>query len=418
MGTRAKKAANAKHLKVCYIYQDQYPWDIRVEKIVFTLAEAGLESHIVCRNRAGLPVEERLAERVYAHRLSKGFDLLTRSLFNFPAFFSPFWLDRVISVVREQKIDLILIRDLPLGPMAYFAGRRTGVPVLMDMAENYPAMLEDTWTFRGPSPTDYLLKNPALLRKMERWLFPKLDGILVVSEASQHRVQSLTNPQMPVFIVGNTPRIAATHSDAGGSIPLVQMLRNRNGIKLIYVGGMEETRGLDIVVRAIPHLKGKLADFLFVVVGKGSSEQKLKRLAGELGVENHLYLADWMDRKYVPSIVAACDLCIVPHYVTEHTDTTIPNKIFDYMLQKKPVLVSHARSLRDIVERSGCGKVYQDKDPAALAQAILELRDASLRSKLGEAGFAAVQNQYNWERDRQVLLNAVEQVALTGKNRR
>jgi glycosyltransferase involved in cell wall biosynthesis len=396
---------------VCYLYQDQYPWDIRVEKIVTTLADNGMDVHIVCRNRTGLPAEEALAERVHVHRLSPGLGRLTRDLINFPAFFSPFWSERLVSVVVKKAVDVIIVRDLPLGPTAYFAGRRTGVPVVMDMAENYPAMIQDTWTYRGPAPVDYVIRNPRLLRKLERWLLPRLNGILVVSEASMRRVCSLTGPEMPIRVVSNTPSVRAEKMGDLPDHPLVGRLRDRSALKLLYVGGMEESRGLDTVVRALALLKGKVADILFVVVGKGSAEAELRSLAKDLGVQDQLHLAGWVDHEHIPNIVAACDICIVPHYVTEHTDTTIPNKIFDYMLQAKPVLATHARSLRNIIEQSACGSVYADHDPFALSQAIFELQDESARRRLGAAGLDAVQNHYNWDQDGQVLVDFVRAIA-------
>ena len=80
-------------------------------------------------------------------------------------------------------------------------------PVIIDMAENYPAMIEDTWTFRGPNLFDYVIRNPMLLRKLEKWIIPRLDGVWVVSEASRRRVLEMTGERNPIWIVGNTPRL-------------------------------------------------------------------------------------------------------------------------------------------------------------------------------------------------------------------
>src|SRR5206468_990775 len=159
------------------------------------------------------------------------------TILNFPAFFSPAWIRRTVSVVEDQRADLIIVRDLPLGPMAWCAGLLTGTPVVMDMAENYPAMIQDTWTFRGPRPADYVCRNPVLLRNMERWLLPRLDGILVVSEPSAERVRALSGRRTPVAIVRNTPRLEPLTEHC--THPLIELLRTRADLTLLYVGGME-----------------------------------------------------------------------------------------------------------------------------------------------------------------------------------
>ena len=393
--------------RICYIFQDQYPWDVRVEKICGSLANHGIEVHIVSRNRDGLPIIEPYRDRITIHRLSKGCNSLVRDLLNFPAFFSPFWLKAVVSTVRKTSSELIIVRDLPLAITAWVAGMITSRPVLLDMAENYPAMIYDTWIYRGPHWIDYLIRNPAMLRLMEKFILPKMDGILVVSEASAQRIEKLGVSKDAISIVGNTPFIQKTES-----YEVVDEIRKLSGFILTYVGGLEESRGLDILIRAIPKVAEVEPNVLIVLVGKGTAEPMLGRLARELGVEKHLIWMGWRDPEVVPSIIRASDICIVPHYVTEHTNTTIPNKIFDYMLQKKPVIVTNAKTLSEIVCRSRCGLVYKDTRPDELSEAIIQLRTKELRKQMGEAGYHAVLNMYSWNFDSRRLIDAVRRLLL------
>ena len=106
-------------LKVCYIYQDQYPWDVRVEKITHTLAKEGIEVHIISRNRDCLPIREKLSHNLYVHRLPGNVNKYIRNIINSPAFFSPFWIKKIINIVRTCSIDIMIVRDLPLSPAAY-----------------------------------------------------------------------------------------------------------------------------------------------------------------------------------------------------------------------------------------------------------------------------------------------------------
>ena len=392
-------------MKICYIYQDQYPWDVRVDKIMNSLADMNYEGHIVCRNRDGLPREEWVRDNLCIHRLWTTSDSVLRNIINFPAFFSPFWLHEIITVVKESKPDLIIVRDLPMAPAALFAGKLTSLPVIMDMAEDYPAMIRDTWTYGSPRPLDYVLRNPRLLRILEKWLLPRLDGFLVVSNPSKERVQKLIGSlEKPIWVVGNTPRL---QSNGMNTHPIVQKLRKFSGLILLYVGGLEEGRGLETVIRAVPLIKKEIGSLLLMIVGKGSAEMKLKELVKELGVEDNVDFGGWIEPKYIPLIISEADIGLIPHYVTEHTNTTLPNKLFDYMAQKKPVIVTNSLSLKEIVLSNQCGRVYNDKDTSHLKRTVMELTDPDLRKKLGEAGFNAVMKRYNWNIDRKILLEAI-----------
>ena len=56
-------------MRAIYLFQDEYPWDIRVEKIVSSMINAGILTTIVSRNRRGLPREERTDSGIAIRRL-------------------------------------------------------------------------------------------------------------------------------------------------------------------------------------------------------------------------------------------------------------------------------------------------------------------------------------------------------------
>jgi glycosyltransferase involved in cell wall biosynthesis len=392
-------------MTACYVFQDEYPWDVRAEKILTSLASHGIAAHVVARNRLGGRTHEELSPGIQVHRLPALRNQWARDLVNFPAFFSPFWIATILRVVRRTKAKVIIVRDLPLSPAALLVGWITGLPVLMDMAENYPAMIQDTWTHRGRSGLDVILRNPSALKRLERFVLSRLDGVLVVSGHSGSRVHALGVPENRIWVVSNTPRTGGA-SGADGSDHSSN--GERGELRLLYVGGMEESRGLEIVIRAM-QIVARTLSARFVIVGRGTTEPALRRLASQLGVADRIDFAGWVAPEEVPRIIGSADICLVPHYVTEHTHTTVPNKIFDYMLQRRPVVVTDALALREIVESAGCGEVYQDTDPASLAAAILRLADPGVRTGMGAAGRQAVLERYNWARDENVLIGAMRE---------
>src|SRR5581483_3181954 len=103
---------------------------------------------------------------------------------------NPFWYRLARRVVADEHLDLVIVRDLPLIFIGLHLKRRYRVPVILDMAENYPAMYRED--MRGSSGLRYLaqwlLKNPTLMEHVERRTLRDVDHVLVVVQESAQRV--------------------------------------------------------------------------------------------------------------------------------------------------------------------------------------------------------------------------------------
>jgi len=98
-------------------------------------------------------------------------------------------------------------------------------------------------------------------------------------------------------------------------------------------------------------------------------------------------------------------VCIIPHVSNEHTETTIPHKLFQYMYMRKPVVVSDCRPLQRIVMETNSGAVFKSGDEFDFARVILQLFENDLlRKQMGENGNRAVIGKYNWENSSRSLI--------------
>ena len=116
----------------------------------------------------------------------------------------------------------------------------------------------------------------------------------------------------------------------------------------------------------------------------------------------------------VPSYILDSDICIVPHDVSDFINSTIPNKLFDYMACKKPVIASDAAPFKRIFEETDCGLIFKSKDISDFADKVVQLADPVLRKKMGANGFKAIASKYNWEHDSRVLQGIIKNIFVTG----
>ena len=166
---------------VCKVWDSEYPWDVRVEKVSRALTDAGYDVHLTARNRKRLTTLEVMPEAT-VHRLRPTPYLRKRleAAAMFPAFFNPRWIRLVYRTAVESNAQVILARDLPLAPTAIWVGKRLGLPVVHDMAENYGAMIQDLWNTGSTKLGDTFVRNPALVDRIERWCLARLDHVVVV----------------------------------------------------------------------------------------------------------------------------------------------------------------------------------------------------------------------------------------------
>ena len=390
-------------MKILYIWDADYPWDVRVEKICRTLAKHGHEVHIAARNLKRLPEYER-QEDLHIHRLKPLGDDRINYAISFPLFFSPFWKKFIDRIIREHCIGLIIVRDLPMAIAGIWAGKRHRIPVIFDMAEDYVAMLWDIWRSNKFKGFNLIVRNPYLASYVEKYVFQKADHILVVVEEARDVVVRRGGFLGKITIVGNTPTL---ESFSNHEISMNKDLEKiKNHYSTIYTGGVQMGRGIQVVFEAIPEIVKVIPDFLFVIVGDGYATEKLKGLAIEKEVQDYVLWTGWVDHARIFDYIRLCKMGIIPHFTSNHVNTTIPNKIFDYMGFGIPIVASDATPMKRILEESQSGLTFKSDDHKDLARVVTKVyvKDSSYWKQ----GIEAVKSKYNWEIEEKRLIEVIQ----------
>lgn len=393
-------------MQVCMLYDGPYPWDVRIEKMAATLLENGYEVHLVCRNMEKQP-EYQVLNKIHIHRVGLFTSPTINQCCGFPAFFNPVWLTKLQRVLKTYSIGLIIVRDLPLALAAVLVGRSQNVPVILDMAENYPAMLYDGWRYDRFKFSNLFVRNPIFAKVIELVALKTASHVLVVIEESQNRLLNLGLAKSSIAIVRNTPVLGAMRnskmesstSSKGRSTPI-------GPLKLIYVGGLEPMRGLEALIRSVPELIEQVPQLKLTIVGGGKWQKDLQNDIDRLGVGRYVTLTGRVPYSDALKRVEESDAGIIPHRVTAHTSSTIPNKLFEYMAMGIPVIATNMQPVRRVIEESDCGYTYSNV--AELVNALKNLSDSENRRRLGKNALIASRVRYNWEIDGAMFLRTVQ----------
>lgn len=379
-------------VNILYIWDADYPWDVRVEKICESLKAKGHCVHIASRNLKKLPVKENL-NGIIVHRLKAWRSSRLNYFLSFPFFFSPVWKRFLSDIIKTESIDIIIVRDLPMCIAGIWAGKRADIPVIFDMAEDYVAMISDIWKARKFHGLNLIIRNPYLAKFVERYAFKQADHILVVVDEAIEVVEKGGGDAAKVTIVSNTPELESFSKEQIVQNVNIDLIKSHSS--LIYTGGVQMGRGIQFVIEAIPEIVRQLPDFLFVVVGDGYAREQLNKIIAEKSLDKYVLWVGWVEHSELYEYIKACSAGIIPHIVTDHVDTTIPNKIFDYMGCGIPVISSNSRPLQRIIDEEECGLIFESGNASELAKAVIST--ITISNDYGIKGLETIREKYNWQ---------------------
>jgi glycosyltransferase involved in cell wall biosynthesis len=389
-------------MRILKIYDGDYPWDVRVEKVGQTLVAAGHSVRLLCRNRKRRSRHERLSDGLDVCRLPVVPDTLS-----FPFFLNPVWAAFLISQVRRFRPDRLLVRDLPLALLALAVGRLARIPVIADLAEPYPDSLRSQRQFEPRSTVDRVVRNPFLADQVERLVVRGIDRALVVCPEAGWRLERQGLAVGGWTEVGNTV-VLDRFVPRGQPVPEFEGLDGR--FLLLFSGLLAGDRGLDVALQAVARLRvAHPGRFVLVIVGEGPVRRELEAQVQTLGLDGDVRFTGWIDHDRLPDVVARASIGILPFQSCPHINSTLANKLFEYMTLGLPVVASDVTPMLRVLKETGAGLSFRSGDAADLARKVeLLADDPDARGRCADGGRRAAKETYNWDVDGRRLLEAVQ----------
>ena len=221
------------------------------------------------------------------------------------------------------------------------------------------------------------MKNERILGMLERielFLYRHAARVVSVTHSFRRNLQERGIDPGKVEVITNgvdLSRFAPRPRDAA----LAEKLGLTGKFVAGYVGTHGMAHGLETLLEAARILKsGPDADrFRIVLLGDGARKADLQRLAGEMGLDNVVFV-DTVDKAEVPKYWSLLDVSIIHLRKTELFSTVIPSKLFECMGMGLPVLHGVEGESAEIVRRERVGIVFPPEDAVALAAGIRRFR--------------------------------------------
>ena len=212
---------------------------------------------------------------------------------------------------------------------------------------------------------------------------PALDGIIVASRYMKERMISGGAPEAIIHVL---PYFVDAPGDQSQSA-------SRSNRRVLYVGRLNETKGVDILIDAMHHLP---RDVELVIAGDGYIMNDLKERAsaydsppGRIRFVGHLTGLDQVESAY-----RSADVVAVPSLWPE------PFGIvgLEAMSNGLPVVGSRVGGIPEWLRDGATGYLTEPGNPIDLARRLLLLlENDQMRNAFGQNALNDVRSRYSWE---------------------
>jgi colanic acid biosynthesis glycosyl transferase WcaI len=275
-----------------------------------------------------------------------------------------FWLPRFFSR-QKPEVVIAVMPPMQIGVWPILYAWVRGVPWVLHVQD----LQLDAALRLGMLPGGAIGQ---VLYRVEAFLLRRATRVSTITEAMRQRVIEKGAASERAWLFPNWADIKAVCPG-----PRDNTFRKEFGIApetvlVLYAGNMGEKQGLEVVLEAA-QLCADETCLQFLMVGTGGARLRLEQKAATMGLRNIRFLPVQPVER-LSEMLAAGDIHLVVQR-RDAADLVMPSKLTNILAAGRPCVatVDSGTALYDAVAGADTGLTTTPGDPAALAQAILDL---------------------------------------------
>jgi glycosyltransferase involved in cell wall biosynthesis len=364
---------------VCFVVQSVYEFDPRVRRKAEALVAAGYSVDALALRAS--PSGQSAGKKSYSLNgvnvrtvsLSKKRGFLARFFFQYLAFF--LWVFvRVHLQMLRRRYALIDVNSLPDSLIfAPVLAKWMGAKLVLDMHEITPEfymaryrIAENSWMVR-------------VLKFLEEISFDFADHVITTTEPVEDLFVHRGLPRSKSTVIMSVVDEERFNCSSPSASPWP---RDPQKFVMMYHGTVHYIYGLDIAIEALALVHAEMPGAEMWIVGPGVEKSRLTDLAQKHGLGSKVKVHGQIPMAQIPTWVSQCDIGILPTRRDVFLDFAYPNKLSEYIVMGKSVIVSRLKSIRHYFSEEALA-YFEPNNPADLAKQMVRLYlDSGLRARL------------------------------------
>ena len=236
---------------------------------------------------------------------------------------------------------------------------------------------------------DVHLRDRWPIRALKGLAIDSADTVTIVSRALRDRVR-------PFVPEGTRLEVASMGVDLHARyIPGQQ---KRPTATLVFAGRLVEKKGVADLLEAMPRVRDRRPGVRLLIAGHGPLEQELRAHAERLHIDDAVEFLGSVANERLPDTLRRASVAVLPFRTADDGDTEGLGLVaVEAMGCGIPVIVGDVPAIHDVVTHAETGWIVPPGDPAALADAILQLLDdPALANRLAENARRHAVRTFDW----------------------
>jgi glycosyltransferase involved in cell wall biosynthesis len=371
--------------------------DIRTESRLFKESESLIANDIFDRivvvglHEDGLKRREPLgdSEKIVLERVALSSRRLPRLL--------PFqivkYLEFLYRIIREygaKRFDTVTIHTLALLPVGVAIKRLFGSRLIYD-AHEYETERHQLVGIRK-----------RLAKWTERMMIGQCDRLIVVSDSIADEYKKLYPVIERPLVVLNAPFLS---DPVSGDLFRKELGIGKSDTIFLYQGALDRGRGIEIILEAFAHIcesRNGSSGPVIVFMGRGEYEKKIIEHSKRY---DNIFFREAVSPDILLEYTASADFGIsLIEPISLSYQYCLPNKLFEYLMARIPILVTDLPEMGRLVRENGLGVTIEENSAEALSRAVEEAM--KLDRSVVKKRLDRVRSIYCWENQEPVLLQA------------
>lgn len=286
-------------------------------------------------------------------------------------------LRRLLRLMKRERYDIVHVHGAVAGVLARIAAWKNKVPIVVAELHGFSNRDPNSWLDR------------MLYRTIEKAIDRVTDVYVAVSENVKRQWVGrgvVAEPKVRTILHGLDLREFPDR----GVVVVAAGPRRRPVVGTVCL--LEQRKGLEYLVEAMPAIIRRVPDVRFAIVGEGPLKPWMQRRAAELHVSGHIEFLGW--RSDVPELMWTFDVFALPSLREAFGLVFI-----EAMAARRPIVASSADGIPEVVADGRTGLLVPPGNAAALADAISTLlTDRDTATRMANAGRERVEALFTLDR--------------------
>lgn len=165
---------------------------------------------------------------------------------------------------------------------------------------------------------------------------------------------------------------------------------------ILFVGRLVEQKGVRQLLRAFQLIKESQPEATLAFIGDGPLAREITEFARSHGIDNRVQLLGSLPNCDLPHYFRAAKVVVVPSLTVPTWAEQVGMVSIQSMACGTPVVTTRSGSISEFIEDGVSGLLVPERDPRALADAVLRLLcDEPFRNSLAISGRAYAERHYD-----------------------